>query len=107
LGDEFTSSLEITKEDVNFLEAAIDRWEEELPELNHFILPGGTAASAQCQVARTVCRRAERKILEFAENSTVHSELIQFINRLSDLLFVLARKLNFDEGVDEITWEQK
>ena len=106
-GQEFTTEISIKEEDIHILEVTIDRWEEDLPELNHFILPGGTPAAAQCQLARTVCRRAERRILEFAENNKVQTEIIHYMNRLSDLLFVLSRKLNYDEGVDELIWEQK
>lgn len=106
-GEEFTAGLSIKTEDIELLEVTIDRWEEDLPDLDHFILPGGTTAAAHCHVARTICRRAERRILEFAEKNSVQSEIIQYINRLSDMLFVLARKLNFDDGVDEIPWEQK
>ena len=106
-GLEFTDELAITAEDVELLEVTIDRWEEDLPGLNNFILPGGTQAAALCHVARTVCRRAERRILEFAEKNQIQPEIIRYMNRLSDLLFVLARKLNFDDGVDEQIWEQK
>jgi cob(I)alamin adenosyltransferase len=80
--------------------------EEELPELTHFILPGGDLAAAQCHVARTVCRRAERRILEFAENEKVQTEILKYINRLSDFLFVLARKLSASSGIEEKPWKQ-
>ncbi|MFW5832229.1 MAG: cob(I)yrinic acid a,c-diamide adenosyltransferase [Prolixibacteraceae bacterium] len=103
----FTAELAITNEDVELLEVTIDRWEEDLPGLNHFILPGGIPAAAQCQVARAVCRRAERRILEFSEDNEIQPEIIYYMNRLSDLLFVLARKLNFDDGVDELIWKQE
>lgn len=103
----FTAELAITNEDVELLEATIDRWEEDLPGLRNFILPGGIPAAAQCQVARTVCRRAERRILEFSEDNEIQPEIIYYMNRLSDLLFVLARKLNFDDGVDELIWKQE
>ena len=106
-GKEFIADLAIKKEDVELLEVTIDRWEEDLPGLKNFILPGGVPAAAQCQVARTVCRRAERRILEFSENIEIQSEIIYYMNRLSDLLFVLARKLNFDDGVDELIWKQE
>ena len=75
-----------------------------LPELRNFILPGGCQASSFCHVARTVCRRAERHIVELAENKTVDANLIKFVNRLSDYLFVLSRKVNLDQKAAEILW---
>ena len=105
-GDEITTGLAIQEDDILFLEKAIDRFEDDLPELSQFILPGGESKAAQCHVARTVCRRAERRILEFAENSTVQPELIKFINRLSDFFFVFARKLTADSGSEELPWKQ-
>lgn len=104
-GEAFTAELAIKTEDVQVLEQAIDRFESKLPELRHFILPGGDQVVAQCHVSRTICRRAERRIVEFAEHSAVESELIKYINRLSDFLFVLARFTGFRKGVDETRWE--
>lgn len=104
-GDEFTSALAIQKEDIEVLEKAIDRYQEALPELRNFILPGGELSVAQCHVARTVCRRAERRIVEFAEQEKVQPELIKYINRLSDFLFVLARYLGHLKGLSETPWE--
>jgi cob(I)alamin adenosyltransferase len=104
-GEEFTKALAIKESDIKILESAIDKMEEEIPELKHFILPGGDQVVAQCHVARTICRRAERRIVEFAEQEEVEKELIKFINRLSDFLFVLARFTGFRKGVDETRWE--
>lgn len=104
-GKEYTQGLVVSDKDVQILEHAIDKMEEILPELKHFILPGGNQVVAQCHVARTICRRAERRILEFAEQNKVETELIKFINRLSDYLFVLARFTGFQNGVDETQWE--
>lgn len=104
-GDAFTSKLAISGEHVRFLEKAIDELEQELPPLTQFILPGGVPEAAQCHVARTVCRRAERRILEFAELVPVQTETIIYINRLSDFLFVLARKLTADSGSEEMQWQ--
>jgi len=104
-GQEFTAQLIVKKEDVEILEKAIDTYHETLPELNNFILPGGELSAAQCHMARTICRRAERRIVEFSEQIPVQPELIKFINRLSDYLFVLARKLAHDKGIDETTWK--
>lgn len=105
-GEEFTASLKISEEHIKTLEFAIDSFEENLPELSNFVLPGGELSVAQCHVARTICRRAERRILEFAENSKVQAETIKYINRLSDFLFVLARKLTFDNKVEEVHWSK-
>lgn len=105
-GDEFTSRLSITSEHLAFLENSIDEMEEELPELRQFILPGGEPASAQCHVARTICRRAERRILEFSLKSPVETGILHYMNRLSDFLFVMSRKLIADSGVEDKPWKQ-
>lgn len=105
-GDEITSHLSVNEENIVFLEKAIDNLEEHLPPLNQFILPGGAVAASRCHIARTVCRRAERRILEFAEQGKVEIEIILYMNRLSDLLFVLARYFNSIEGVDEVNWKR-
>lgn len=105
-GEAFTASLAIREQDIKDLETAIDVYEELLPKLTHFVLPGGNFASAQCHVARTVCRRAERRILEFAEHSKVKNEILIYINRLSDFLFVLSRKITFDNNIREVAWEK-
>ena len=105
MGDSFTKSLSVTKENITQLEAAIDKFEKELPELTQFILPGGDVVVAQCHIARTVCRRAERCIVEFSEQITVQPEIIIYINRLSDFLFVLGRKMGAERGVDETPWK--
>ena len=92
----------ITDEDVARLEGLIDRMEGELPPLRRFILAGGAPAGAALHVARTVCRRAERRIV--ALDPAVDPVLLRFVNRLSDLLFVLARVANHRAGVPEIEW---
>ncbi|MBN1984994.1 MAG: cob(I)yrinic acid a,c-diamide adenosyltransferase [Prolixibacteraceae bacterium] len=104
-GDEYTRLLSINEDDIKAVEDAIDDLEENLPELTRFILPGGDVVVAQCHIARTVCRRAERRILEFAEHHPVQPEILQYINRLSDFLFVLSRKLAAERGVNEMPWE--
>ena len=104
-GDEFTKKLSLKSEDIEFLEQEIDKFENSLPELKNFILPGGSKPGANCHVARTICRRAERRILEFAEQNSVQHEIIKYINRLSDFLFVLARKINNDAGFKETPWK--
>lgn len=103
-GDVYTKDLSINVDDILDLEKTIDRIEKGIPELKHFILPGGNLAAASCHVARTVCRRAERRILEYAEQNKVQTEIIKYINRLSDFLFVLARKINQDGGIKETSW---
>ncbi len=105
-GEAFTAGLAITEKNIEVLENAIDELEEHLPKLTGFVLPGGELSVAQCHVARTVCRRAERRVVEFADSYPVQSETIKYINRLSDFLFVLARKLAFDKNVDEVDWEK-
>lgn len=92
------------EEDIVMLEKEMDRMVEVLPPLNHFILPGGSEASAFCHVARTVCRRAERRIVELSEKAEVDKVLIKYINRLSDYLFVLSRKISMDLKTPEILW---
>ena len=88
----------ITAEDVAFLEKLADELSEELPLLTNFVIPGGTKASAFLHVCRTVCRRAEGRIVHFANSHPVNEELIRYINRLSDLLFVMSRYENLEEG---------
>ena len=105
-GDQFTRQLSISDSDINRLEKAIDKLESGLPELTGFILPGGNVAVSQCHIARTVCRRAERRILEFSEQNPVQTEIMKYLNRLSDFLFVLARKLAYSNGIDETLWER-
>ena len=92
----------IADADVARLEQLIDRWDAELPPLRRFILAGGTPAGAALHVARTVCRRAERRIV--ALSPPVEPVLIRYVNRLSDLLFVLARAANHLGGVPDVEW---
>jgi cob(I)alamin adenosyltransferase len=86
------------------LEQEIDQMEEELTPLKNFILPGGHPAVSQCHVARCVCRRAERNVIALNENEKISGSVIRYLNRLSDYLFVLARKLSKDAGIREIIW---
>ena len=96
----------IQETDITKLEKEIDFYSEELPVLKNFILPGGHIGSAQAHLARCVTRRAERSIIALAEKKTVRSEIIKYVNRLSDYFFVLARKINFDLDVEDIEWEK-
>ena len=91
--------------EVEKLEREIDTINSSIPVLNDFILPGGSKVAAQTHVCRAVCRRAERRIFFLAETTTVAPEVLQYMNRLSDYLFVLARKLNFILGAREKTWQ--
>ena len=92
--------------DVKKLEAEIDRYEAGLEPLRAFILPGGAAATAQLHMARCICRRAERRLVELAANEPVRGELLRYVNRLSDLLFVLARVVNKANRIPDVVWEQ-
>jgi cob(I)alamin adenosyltransferase len=89
------------------LESEIDEMEEELTPLTNFILPGGHISVSQCHIARCVCRRAERNIIHLGEFHDVSELVIKYMNRLSDYLFVLARKLTKDHGVQEIIWRTR
>ena len=88
------------------LESAIDAFEGRLPRHDRFILPGGHPDAARANVARTVARRAERRIIALASQAPVDPEIIRYINRLSDYLFVLSRAINNFNSVDEIFWEK-
>lgn len=89
---------------VDYLEVTIDALEEGLPELKTFVLPGGSLAASQLHVARTVCRRAERKLVALAADEGVRPELVRYLNRLSDLLFTMARRANLEAGVEDVPW---
>jgi cob(I)alamin adenosyltransferase len=94
----------ITAQQIERLEREIDRLTEQLPPMRNFILPGGSRAGSALHFCRTVCRRAERKIVELAESSPVPEEALGYVNRLSDLLFVMARAANLRVGGREIPW---
>jgi cob(I)alamin adenosyltransferase len=97
--------LRIAQEQVDELEADCDRLNADLPELRSFVLPGGTAAAAGLHVARTICRRAERETLRAAEKHELGPLAAVYLNRLSDLLFILARAANALAGRDEPLWK--
>lgn len=96
--------MPIGETDIELLEQEMDNLNKVLPELRNFILPGGSQATSFCHVARTVCRRAERVIVELSEKNAVDPNLIKYINRLSDYLFVLSRKVSMDQKASEILW---
>ena len=103
-GKERVTISKINKHSILFLEEEIDKMDEKLPQMTHFILPGGHQTVSFCHIARCVCRRAERLSVELNEKEKVSNELIIYLNRLSDYLFTLARKLSKELLVDEIKW---
>lgn len=98
---------QITASDITFLEHEMDNMNETLPEMKTFVLPGGNKAASLCHVARCVCRRAERNVITLSRNETINELLIIYLNRLSDYLFVLARKQMFDNQATEVPWIPK
>ena len=86
------------------LENDLDAFNEDLPPLKDFILPGGSEAAARCHLARTIARRAERRVIALAHNETVNEATVRYLNRLSDLLFVIARVLARRDGGQEVIW---
>jgi len=96
----------LTDDYVARLERALDAFNKDLPPLKDFILPGGSRAAALAHVARTVCRRAERRIVTLARKKSAPPRAVRYVNRLSDLLFVLARVLNRAAGRSDVLWQQ-
>lgn len=96
----------VSDEQVKRLEAFLDSLNAGLEPLQEFILPGGTAAAAVCHLARTVCRRAERRIVTLGREETVNPASLRYLNRLSDLMFVVARSLNRSAGVQDVLWKR-
>jgi cob(I)alamin adenosyltransferase len=97
----------IQSQDIDALEAHLDRYNEALPPLKDFILPAGGEAAARCHLARTIVRRAERETVTLARHDAVRPEAIRYLNRLSDLLFVLARVLARADGQGEVLWNHQ
>jgi cob(I)alamin adenosyltransferase len=102
--DEAKQALRVQPQQATRLEQAIDRLNADLTPLKSFVLPGGRKAAAWCHLARTVCRRAERKVVTLAQHETINPQIVIYLNRLSDLLFVLARIYN-DMGQTDVLWE--
>ena len=96
----------VSGEKIQELEGWIDALDEQTPKIRAFVLPGGSRQAAEAHVARVVCRRAERRILDLAETEYVDPAVTRYINRLSDYLFAAARYLNFISGIDEVVWKQ-
>lgn len=99
--------VDIRESDVEFLEQAIDRMETELPALRNFILPGGHTDVSHTHVARTVCRRAERMAVALHEQEPIEAIILTYLNRLSDYLFVLSRKMTQELGAEEQIWRPR
>ena len=101
---DLSEKLPLKAEEILHLEKEMDRILDLLPPMEHFVLPGGSRAVSYCHLARTVCRRAERRVCQLAKEVPVPADLIRYLNRLSDYLFVLSRKVAVDEGIDEVQW---
>jgi len=106
-GKERLNIPKVEDEDIAVLETEIDTMEEDLPPMTHFVLPGGHTTVSYCHIARCVCRRAERLASALNEISPFDERALKYLNRLSDYLFVLARKLSHDLQADEIKWIPK
>ncbi len=100
----FKMKLGVKEADIERLEEAIDRMDGEVPPMTHFVLPGGNEVVSFCHLARTVCRRAERRILDLGGEAEVDALVLKYVNRLSDYLFILSRKLAHDSGLEERKW---
>jgi cob(I)alamin adenosyltransferase len=107
---EADSTIDLPKiddSDISILEKQMDDWNETLPEMRNFVLPGGHPAVSYCHMCRVVCRRAERQVIRLNDNEEVDGLIIRYLNRLSDLFFVFARKMTSDTGSEEIPWRPK
>ena len=98
---------QVNDDDITAMETAMDTMDKELPEMRNFILPGGHVAVSQAHICRTVCRRAERLVVGIAAQEAIPEVILRYLNRLSDLLFVLARWLGMRYGADEIPWKPR
>ena len=97
-------NLGIIETDIELLEKEIDNMEDALPQMTHFVLPGGHTTVSFCHIARCVCRRAERLAVQLGHEEPINEMAVKYLNRLSDYLFVLARKLSFDLEAEEVKW---
>lgn len=98
---------QLNADDINFLERSIDKMNENLPEMKSFVLPGGHTTVSNCHITRCVCRRAERLVVALHDSTDDYKKTLQYLNRLSDYLFVLSRKLTLDLDAKEIPWKPK
>jgi cob(I)alamin adenosyltransferase len=90
---------------ISEMESVIDKMEAELSPLHHFILPGGSKTASMLHLARTVCRRAERTVVTLSKKEKINPQIIVYLNRLGDMLFILARYTNRKKRVDEVIWK--
>lgn len=97
---------DVPRERIAEMEAWIDEADRELPPLRSFVLPGGSPGAAALHLARTVCRRAERRVVHLAQSEEVHEDVVRYLNRLSDLLFTLARLENLRAGREDVAWRK-
>lgn len=97
----------MTEDKILRLEKTIDEWNDILPPLKEFILPGGNLPSACCHLARTICRRAERTLVALHQEAPINPDILRYVNRLSDLLFVAARLITRDDQHEEILWQHE
>lgn len=109
IGGEFSipGTTIISSEQVEQLEQTLDEFNADLPALKEFILPGGCGAASACHVARAVCRRAERRSYSLGKQATLNPNSLKYLNRLSDLLFVMARHLNKQAGEPDVFWQHE
>lgn len=106
-GNEKVKVPQLFEEDITLLENEIDKMNESLPEMRSFVLPGGHPTVSYCHLARCVCRRAERLAVHLSEIEPVQEIVVKYLNRLSDYLFVLSRKLSMDNHANEIPWKAR
>ena len=99
-------SNRVTSEMVHFIEKEIDRLEEKLPPITFFILPGGDLVASQVHLARAICRRAEINVVNLSEVDKINTECLVYMNRLSDLLFVVARTINKRKKISDVAWKK-
>ena len=104
---EMRSEFKLEEVRIKMLEEEMDKMESSLPPLTGFVLPGGHQATGVCHIARAVCRRAERRVIDIREVYDVDDWVVRYLNRLSDFLFVLSRHLSNYYGADEIQWDSK
>ena len=103
-GEQRLNIPEVDTKSVTYLEKEIDKMNEKLPKMTHFILPGGHTTVSYCHIARCVCRRAERLSVSLHQQESINPIILTYLNRLSDFLFMLARKLSQDLSVQEVKW---
>ena len=101
---DLSGKLPFSSDEIIRLETEMDWMLDQLPPMEHFVLPGGSNAISYCHLARTVCRRAERRVCLLAKEVNISVDVMKYLNRLSDYLFVLSRKVAEDEGIKEVPW---